>query len=41
MAMLLEENALDSLRKSVVHKQSNIVISETFVGLAPVSVLEG
>jgi len=39
--MLLEENALDFVHKSVKHKQSEIVISEAFVELAPVSVLSG
>jgi len=41
MAILLEDNALDSLHKSVKQKQSNIVVSEAFIELAPVSVLDG
>jgi len=41
MAILLEENALESLHKSVKHKQSNIVISEAYVELAPLSILDG
>lgn len=41
MALLLEENTLESLHTSVEHKQSNIVVSEAFVELAPVSFLDG
>jgi len=41
MAIVLEENALDSVQKSVKHKQSNIVVSEAFVELAPLSILNG
>jgi len=41
MALLLEEKSLDSLHKSIEHKQSNIVISDAFVELAPVSILAG
>jgi len=41
MAILLEENALESLHKSVKHKQSNIVISDAYVELAPLSILDG
>ena len=41
MAILLEENALESLHKSLKHKQSNIVVSESYVELAPLTILDG
>ena len=41
MAALLEENAMDYVHSSVGHKQSNIVVSEAFTELAPVSILKG
>jgi len=41
MALLLEENTLESLHTSIEHKQSNIIISEAFVELSPMSILTG
>ena len=41
MALLLEENTLESLHTSIEHKQSNIIISEAFVELSPMSILNG
>jgi len=32
---------MESLHTSVEHKQSNIVVSEAFVELAPLSILSG
>jgi len=41
MAILLEENAMDYVHNNVGHKQSNIVVSEAFTELGPISILKG
>jgi len=41
MAILLEENSLESLQNSIKHKQSNIIVSESYVELAPLPILDG